>query len=177
MTIQSYRMPRSDLEYVRSDVTQRVEWNGMDLFGKFENPHLLTRQPQRPPTSPRAHHPDLHSRSHIVHLTNLMKSRKPLIPLIKPMKQERQLRILPNIHATPFRLNNTHNQEQRASDNQHTRKYDPQPQDADVGLSDAELATDGVVAGIANVIRHCRREICHCKRKIVRGVKARDQGR
>ena len=88
------------------------------------------------------------------------------------MKQERQLRILTTLH-----LDDTYNQEQCASDNQHTRKYDPQLQDANVGLSDAELATDGVVAGIADVIRHRRREICHCERKILRGVKACDYGR
>ena len=64
----------------------RNEWSGMDFFGKVEDPHLLTRQPQRASTSPRAHHPNIHPRSHIVYLTSLKKSRKPLIPLIKSMK-------------------------------------------------------------------------------------------
>ena len=146
----------------------------MDSFGKPENPHLLTHQPQRPSTGPRAHHPDLHPRRHIVHLTNLTKSRKPLIPLMKAMEKERQLRILPDLHATLSRCDNTYNQKERASDNQQTRKYDPQPRDANVTLRDADLATDGVVAGMADVIRHCRGKICHCERKFVGGVKARD---
>ena len=123
----------------------------MDSSGKFENPQLLTRQPQRPSTILRVHQPGLHLRGKIVHITSLMKSRRPLIFFIRPMKQERRLRILPNIHAAPLRLYDAHGRGQCASGKQHARKYDLQPQDPDIGCSDAELATEGVVAGIADV--------------------------